>query len=96
MELPADRDIAGWSEQVGREIQRSAPPIDVPEPTVEASRELEEAAPPTDPLMPTPPMERLRDTGDGRGGDAFDIATDLFGENLAAFWGSGNWRNLVV
>ena len=85
VELPADRDIAGWSEQVGREIQKSAPPIEAPEPTFEPSRELEEASPPIDPLMPTPPTERERDTGDGRDDDAFDIATDLFGENRLSF-----------
>ena len=73
VELPADRGIAGWTEQVRRESDESAPIIEPPtEPSVIQT--------PQD----HPPMtaESPPDDGDS---DAFAIATDLFGENRLSF-----------
>ncbi len=64
VELPADRDIAGWSEQVRREIDRPASVVETP-----ADR---------------PPMTAEAPSDDGSR-DAFDIASDLFGENRLSF-----------
>ncbi len=82
-ELPADPTVAGWSEQVGREARRTAPPVESPEPTVEDPSE--EVTEPIEPPIPIPPIELPGGSDDGRDSDAIDIATDLFGENRLSF-----------
>ena len=82
-ELPADPTVVGWSEQLGRETQRTAPLVESPESTVEdPSEELTE---PIEPPIPIPPIELPGGSDDGRDSDAIDIATDLFGENRLSF-----------
>ncbi|MCL1693545.1 MAG: DUF3137 domain-containing protein, partial [Actinomycetia bacterium] len=82
-ELPADPTVAGWSEQVGREARRTAPPVESPEPTVEDPSE--EVTEPIEPPIPIPPIELPGGSDDGRDSDAIDIAADLFGENRLSF-----------
>jgi len=86
-ELPADPTVAGWSKQVGREVQRAAPPIEAPveapEPMVAESSE--ETSQPIEPPVPVPQVESAEDNGDDGVNDAIDIATDLFGENRLSF-----------
>ncbi len=74
-ELPADRDITGWSEQVGREISGSVPlvePPELPRPTYSQQE-------------PNPPPTLVEAPSDDGSRDAFAVATDLFGENLLSF-----------
>jgi hypothetical protein len=73
VELPADRDVVGWSEQVGRESVEPAPIV---EPPPEPSAIQTPADRP--PTIVEPP------TDDGSS-DAFAIATALFGENRLSF-----------
>ena len=82
-ELPADPTVTGWSEQVGREAQRTAPPVESFEPTIEDPPE--EVAAPIKPPVPTPPIEPAGGSDDGGDSDAIEIATDLFGENRLSF-----------
>ena len=86
-ELPADPTVTGWSEQIGREAQRVAPPIEVPveepEPMIEDSPEqITQSIEPPTPGPPTEIAERRTGHSDS---DAVDIATDLFGENRLSF-----------
>ncbi|MEA2010032.1 MAG: hypothetical protein U9N78_04940 [Actinomycetota bacterium] len=76
VELPADRDIAGWSEQVQRQSVEPPPIVDSPE--------LPEPPSVPPPIEPTPTFAEPPSDDDG-GGDAFDIANDLFGENRLSF-----------
>lgn len=75
VELPADRDIAGWSEQVQRQSVEPPPIADSPE--------LPEPPSVPPPIEPTPTF--AEPPSDDGGGDAFDIANDLFGENRLSF-----------
>jgi len=90
-ELPADPTVTGWSEQIGREAQRVAPPIEVPvempvetsEPTIEDLSDVVGQS--IDPPTPVPPIETGETGTDHGDSDAIDIATDLFGENRLSF-----------
>jgi hypothetical protein len=73
VELPADRDIAGWSEQVRRARVEPAP-------TVEPLPEPPSVQPP-----PEPEPTLVESPNDDGSGEAFDIASDLFRENRLSF-----------
>ena len=72
IELPADPDIAGWSQQVGRENRGPAP-------IFEESETVAVETP------PDPPPVRDEPPADSTSRDAFDVAIDLFGENRLSF-----------
>ncbi|MEA2024825.1 MAG: hypothetical protein U9N79_11145 [Actinomycetota bacterium] len=84
VELPADRDITGWSEQVGRGTSTSGSAVEpaVPIPRRDSERILPDESVETD---PPPANEPVRIAGRSIGQDAVAIATDLFGENRLSF-----------
>lgn len=75
IELPTDRDVTGWSEQVRREISGSAPLVAPPEPPEPAH--VRPAPDPSPTLIEAPSDDGTR--------DAFAVATDLFGDNRLSF-----------
>ncbi len=75
VELPADRDVTGWSEHVGRGITRSVPLVEPPE--LPEPAHVQPA--------PDPPPTLVEAPSDDGSRDAFAVATDLFGENRLSF-----------
>ena len=95
VELPADRDIAGWSEQVGSAARSSRPSV---EPEARRREVLQSLEAPVreDDLRPIPPPETrdavVRPSDEPDQGsdtdvdrDAIAVATYLFGENRLSF-----------
>ncbi len=84
VELPADRDITGWAEQVGRGTRRAgstAEPV-APRPRRDSSMILPDEPPETDP----PPVDEPDQVAGGSvDRDAVAVATDLFEENRLSF-----------
>jgi hypothetical protein len=84
VELPADRDIAGWSEQTGRRTRRSGPPVArTPSPPQQDSPMIRPAQTGETEPAPVDEPEQLADTSIDR--DAVAVATGLFGENRLSF-----------
>ncbi len=95
IEMPADRDVTGWSEQAARATRRSGPSGEAAAPIRETAEPVDVWMPQEDPALvlpaetpatDSPPVHEQIQVSDGNADrDAVAVATHLFGKNRLSF-----------